>query len=130
VPIYAKDFRDLLVERVEAVGPSLKAMGYRQLVAFELGRSGYKLSVQASGMHYCEPRELLDLRKYSAMEIALLDPSGKLCPPLLSLPEEIRALWESSRSPVAGYVPVETIQKIVDLISEMLPMDPNAPLEF
>jgi len=31
---------------------------------------------------------------------------------------------------VAGYVPVETIQKIVDLISEMLPMDPNAPLEF
>lgn len=35
-------------------------------------KSGYKMSIQCSGGHYCTPRILTDVEKYNTFEIAFL----------------------------------------------------------
>ena len=91
-----------------------------------------KLSVQASSDHYCTPRvDGLDLDQYERVEVAILQ-DGKMTTPCklalsravdIDMPEwneitRIDSLFEDGNSPVAGYVPIQDVQKLRDFIQK------------
>jgi hypothetical protein len=82
-------------------------------------KNGYSISIQASEFHYCNPRQTLDPDKYTTMEIAIFNRRGSFFNVKKSRSKFIKdkewlKLFESGSSPVAGYVPIETIQEIID----------------
>lgn len=78
------------------------------------------LSIQASGTHYSTPREVLDPPEYTKWELGILK-NGKLVHPnaVHSTLEKFNELFESGNSPIAGYVPTETVQSLLDELRKL-----------
>ena len=76
----------------------------------------YQLSVQASTFHYCEPRTNYDnLLSYNLVEVAIFR-NGKF---VNNVTEKFSRfewsnLFEEGNTPVAGYVDLETVVKIIN----------------
>ena len=86
--------------------------GVRHCEWLEVGREIY-LSVQASYMHYCRPRELTDLKNYSHFELALIQGDGLSYDIhiLNDFPrfDELESYWEGG---VFAYVPKDLINDL------------------
>ena len=84
----------------------------------------YRMSIQASEYHYCEPRLTLeDLSNYEEMELALFK-NGEWVQPredekIKSFPRyaELEERYEKGNVAVAGYVPVDLLQDLYDYLS-------------
>jgi hypothetical protein len=98
-------------------------MGYqiRHFNALEAGQ--YKISIQASKFHYCEPRETLgDLADYSEMEIAIFKNNKWVQPrddeyiqQFERFPELIEH-YEDGDTAVGGWLPVDLIQDLYEYL--------------
>ena len=67
---------------------------------------GFKMSVQASEYHYCEPRETIGGEYYTAVEIGFPSQEEPLLMPYAESPEE-------PTQTVYGWVPVETVNEVI-----------------
>lgn len=69
-------------------------------------KSGLSLSIQASRWHYCSPKQD-NASSYTMVEAGFPEKNGK--------PVRLRSLGpaESRGSPVWGYVPVETLDRLL-----------------
>lgn len=67
---------------------------------------GLKMSVQASGGHYCTPRTT-DADYYSAVEVGY---PNRVIPELLPFAEEIHSPMDT----VYGYVPVRVVDYVIE----------------
>lgn len=76
------------------------------------------LSVQASTMHYSKPRiDGLTIDEYEKVEIALLKPSGVFLKPSdIDLPNHLAELFESGKSPVAGYITQAQLKEVREFL--------------
>jgi hypothetical protein len=74
----------------------------------------YRLSVQASSTHYCEPREDgLNLSDYAEVELALFDGDEWTRPSEIPGLEDLDELWEQGMGAcVGGWIPRETVERI------------------
>lgn len=68
-------------------------------------KDGFSVSVQASDMHYCSPRE----NSVFYWEVEVGFPS-EVCPALLRYAEDI----DQPTDTVYGYVPIEIVEAIID----------------
>jgi hypothetical protein len=113
----APDFRTLMVE-TERVGER-----YRSFAAIPAGP--FRLSVQASSSHYSSPRDVRPVGEYSSFEIAIIRGTGhgrEMINPGQALPVCPAGLmegWESGDCPVGGYIPVERIQRLFEMLCEV-----------
>jgi hypothetical protein len=74
----------------------------------------YKLSVQASEGHYCEPRTFLpSLDQYSLVEVGIMQ-NGRLVNPrgIPGFPEDLAEYFEDMDSPVAGFISLDLVKRI------------------
>jgi hypothetical protein len=122
------DFRDQL--KVS----SSSADGYRVFKAIELGR--FRLSIQASALHYCYPKKTLpDLKRYKSWELVILEDGGDLNP---SKDERFTDLFEglgmlpTSWVDIGQYIPTKTAQALFErcrmlYLTEDLPLDDLPP---
>lgn len=93
-----------------------RVLNFRTFHPLKCGK--YRLSIQASAGHYCYPKELLDSREYSSMELAIFNRSGYFNPwrsrRIYSYPRfnEIWALRDGdfNGSVVYGRVPLELLE--------------------
>lgn len=71
---------------------------------------GYRISVQASEMHFCNPRENFSMCEYNSVEVGC--PSSK--EGTVGFIEESE--WENGSvvESVAGNIPAETVQELLD----------------
>ncbi len=80
----------------------------------------YRVSVQGSAYAQCTPRKDLSPDDYTAMEMTIISGSSWLN--RRNIPEEIdflREYWTDSEFKIiGGYVPVELIQKAIDILRE------------
>lgn len=70
------------------------------------------LSIQASALHYSNPRvDELPLDEYESVEVGLFH-EGRLCRPSEIGIVGFDHLFERGRNPVAAYVPQETVAQL------------------
>lgn len=95
------------------MGYGSPVMQIRMLQSF-VNTKGYRLSIQASEAHYCTPREFLPLDKYTAMEIAVMDPEGNFVQiaDVTNNQAIIEKFAEYEGDSVYGYIPVELIEEL------------------
>ena len=70
-------------------------------------KDGFQMSVQASGSHYCEPRELLADGAYTKWEVGFPSAEEETLMPYCSEPEE-------PLETVYGWVPTEVIDALIE----------------
>lgn len=81
---------------------------------------GFSISIQASSAHYCTPRKLLSTGLYKSVEIMYFvsEVPNYECMDDYKLLQE-HGSWEGpsidGTGEVFGYVPIEVIQKVIDL---------------
>jgi hypothetical protein len=97
-----------------------KVNNYDRYAPYAVPNTNYSMSVQASSFHYCEPRtDLGELSEYSSYEIAILDADKHLVNVQEKLPEIFSlGVFEEGDSPVAGYVTLEVLEKIENLLTQ------------
>lgn len=94
---------------IELLGPTKEPYGFRD--PLPLSETGYKLSIQASAHHYCQPRESgLENWEYTHWEVGLIAPDGSLVGGLDS--PEAPSWWPAGED-VWGYASVEDINVMV-----------------
>ena len=104
-----EDFRELM-KPVDYVGYAGQGPFYSRVVA---GR--FTVSVQASRFAYCAPREDLPIGLYTKMEVAIFEKAEWVIPPQDTRLKNFdwACLFEDDpHTSVAGYVPVEVVQRI------------------
>jgi hypothetical protein len=74
------------------------------------------VSIQASAFHYCLPRETFDdLSRYTHVELAVWQTSFHMClPSALGIHNFDHLFEKDTDSPVAGYVPMQTVENFLD----------------
>jgi hypothetical protein len=110
----APDFRSLMVES--------ERYGTRHRMFCGLAAGPFWLSVQGSTSHYSSPREVLPVEEYLSMEVAILR-NGKMVHPsevLKDCPPELVENWEVGGNPVGGYIPIARIQRLYELLCEVV----------
>ena len=86
--------------------------------------NGWKLSIQASEAHYCEPRiSSKDARDYSSWELAVFYPNGDWVDADDDVPGLRRLLpnYEAGGSAVCGHVRVEEIERLINHLAATEP---------
>ena len=108
-----KDFRILLHKNC------LSATKNRIIERITIGN--YELSIQASEIHYCTPRKVLEnVFDYEDMEVAIFEENGRWC----NLEEDDffndwkdRDIFlEQYDGMVGGHIPIQIIQSLCDYI--------------
>lgn len=91
---------------------------------FEIIQIGdYKLSIQASVCHYCEPaRTLDDLTQYKSMEIAIVKGNKWIHPKddeyirQFTRYDELIDKYQEGEQPVGEFVPVDLIEDLIEYL--------------
>lgn len=86
----------------------------------------YKISIQASGFHYCTPRkDLPELDDYSAVEIAIFDSADEWVQPRedefiqqFHKFDELIACYEDGDVAVGAYIPMDLVQEFIQYLKE------------
>lgn len=78
-----------------------------------LTKSGYKLSIQCSKFHYCEPNKLIPIQKYDSYEVAIISSEGIICQPKLhGFKRENELFEEHDCGGVFGFVPPDLVEDL------------------
>ena len=105
------DFREAIVRRIRSFS-----------VAHRIEINGWCLSVQAGEGHYCSPRKTLDsIYNYDSFEIALWVKQNGKDGRFLNIDMLFPGLELDQRDKVVGYVPVEKVQELYNLLQEVAP---------
>lgn len=100
-----------LLSKVELLDTNFMFARRQPLVLVTPAGKVYRLSVQGSGTHYCEPRCTLEtLTEYDSVEVAILDPSAEGEDRGFRQPSEIGLDLDNNPSDeVLGWVPVSRL---------------------
>ena len=95
---------------IKALPNNKLAKAHRHLQALEIGK--YRMSIQASALHYCTPRKTLEnLFEYTHWEVGMLDEAN--------LPEIQQLLRDYVDGDwVYAYVPTALVEKVRQLLME------------
>lgn len=78
-------------------------------------KSGYKLSIQCSSFHYCEPTKLIPIQKYKTYEVAILINNEFTQPNLNGFIHEMK---EYDCGGVYGYVPKQIVEDLYNFLNK------------
>jgi hypothetical protein len=91
---------------------------FRRIVA-----GSYRLSVQASGEHHCEPRRIVPAEDYERWEVAVFTADGAWATPETHPEVFLDTLWtqywvpsDTGDTATGQYVPTEVVQTLYDFL--------------
>lgn len=114
-----QDFRELMMEDYEEGEARLTlASGFDHFVprlySALVSPSGVELSIQSSFMHYCAPKETMNIMDYTSFEIACFVSEDSADFALLSDVTGVDDLEEYLTNEVYAYVPLAKVQALCE----------------